>query len=45
LISDGHARAMRILTEQRELLDRLARELMGQESLDAPAVALILKPA
>jgi cell division protease FtsH len=45
LIADGHARAIQILTEQRALLDSLAHELMGRESLDAPAVRLILNPA
>jgi cell division protease FtsH len=45
LVTEGHARATAILNQHRELLDRLAHALMGQESLDAPALELILKPA
>jgi cell division protease FtsH len=45
LIAEGYARATAILNQHREVLDRLARALIGQESLDAGALALILKPA
>jgi cell division protease FtsH len=40
-LDEGYARATAILREHRELLDRLARELLGKESLDAPALELI----
>ena len=45
LVTEGHARATAILNQHRELLDRLAHALMGQESLDAPALAVILRPS
>jgi cell division protease FtsH len=40
-LDEGYARATAILREHRELLDRLARELLGKESLDGPALELI----
>ena len=43
LLDEAHARAVAILREHRELLDRLARELLGRESLDAPALELIFQ--
>ena len=43
LLDEAHTRAMAILREHRELLDRLARELIGRESLDAPALELIFQ--
>ena len=43
LLDEAHARAVAILREHRELLDRLARELLGRESLDASALELILQ--
>jgi cell division protease FtsH len=43
LLEEGHARATAILREHRGMLDRLARELIGRESLDAPALELILQ--
>src|SRR5207237_3077542 len=43
LLEEAHARAMAILREHRDMLDRLARELIGRESLDAPALELIFQ--
>ena len=37
------ARATTIVREHRGLLDRLARELIGRESLDAPALERIFQ--
>jgi cell division protease FtsH len=43
LLEEALARATSILREHRDLLDRLAHELMGRESLDAPALELIFQ--
>jgi cell division protease FtsH len=43
LLDEAYARAMTILREHREILDRLARELIGRESLDGPALELIFQ--
>ena len=43
LLDEALARATSILREHRNLLDRLAGELMGRESLDAPALELIFQ--
>lgn len=43
LLGEAHARAVAILHEHRGMLDRLARELIGSESLDAPALELIFQ--
>ena len=43
LLEEAHARAVAILREHRGTLDRLARELIGRESLDAPALELIFQ--
>jgi cell division protease FtsH len=43
LLGEAHARATSILREHRGMLDRLARELIGRESLDAPALELIFQ--
>ena len=40
LLDEGYARATAILREHRDLLDRLAHELLGKESLDAKALEL-----
>ena len=45
LLDEAHARAVAILREHRALLDRLARELIGRESLDAPSLELIFQTA
>ena len=45
LLTEALARATAILREHRGLLDRLARELIGRESLDAPALELIFQGA
>lgn len=45
LIGEGYARATAILQDHRRLLDRLARELLGSESLDAPALRRIFASA
>ena len=44
-LDEGYARATAILCEHRDLLDRLAKELLGQESLDAPALEAIFQAA
>ncbi len=44
-LDEGYARATAILREHRELLDRLAKELLGKESLDAPALEAIFQAA
>ncbi|HYY88001.1 MAG TPA: ATP-dependent zinc metalloprotease FtsH [Chloroflexota bacterium] len=41
LIDEGYARAKRIVGEHRDVLDRLAAELLDHESLDAQAVERI----
>jgi len=43
LLEEAHARAMSILRQHRQLLDRLATELIGRESLDAAALELIFE--
>jgi cell division protease FtsH len=43
VLEEAHARATTILCEHRGLLDRLARELIGRESLDAPALERIFQ--
>jgi cell division protease FtsH len=43
LLDEAHGRATSILREHRELLDRMAHELIGHESLDAPALELIFQ--
>jgi cell division protease FtsH len=43
LLDEAYARAVAILREHREMLDRLARELIGRESLDGPALELIFQ--
>jgi cell division protease FtsH len=43
LLDEAHARAMSIIREHRGMLDRLAHELIGRESLDAPALELIFQ--
>jgi cell division protease FtsH len=45
LISEAYARATSILRQHREVLDHLARELIGKESLDATALELIFQTA
>jgi cell division protease FtsH len=45
LIGEGYARATAILQQHRRLLDRVARELLGSESLDAPALEYIFATA
>jgi cell division protease FtsH len=45
LLDEGYARATAILREHRDLLDRLARELLGKESLDATALERIFAAA
>lgn len=42
-LDEALTRATSILREHRTLLDRLARELVGRESLDAPALELIFQ--
>jgi cell division protease FtsH len=44
-LDEGYARATAILCEHRDLLDRLAKELLGKESLDAPALEAIFQAA
>src|SRR6266540_513644 len=41
LLDEGYARAKTIVQEHRDLLDRLASELLGHESLDAQALERI----
>jgi cell division protease FtsH len=43
VLDEALARATSILREHRGLLDRLAKELIGRESLDAPALELIFQ--
>jgi cell division protease FtsH len=43
LIDQSYARATSILHQYRDLLDRLARELIGKETLDAPALEHIFQ--
>jgi cell division protease FtsH len=43
LLDEALVQATSILREHRGLLDRLARELIGRESLDAPALELIFQ--
>ncbi|MDQ6672322.1 MAG: ATP-dependent zinc metalloprotease FtsH [Chloroflexota bacterium] len=44
-LDEGYARATAILREHRDLLDRVAKELLGKESLDAPALEAIFQAA
>ena len=44
-LDEGYARATAILREHRDLLDRLAKELLGKESLDAGALEAIFQAA
>src|SRR5579859_775000 len=44
-LDEGYARATALLIEHRGLLDRLARELLGKESLDAGALEAIFQAA
>jgi cell division protease FtsH len=43
VLDEAHARAVAILRSHRVMLDRLARELIARESLDAPALELIFQ--
>jgi cell division protease FtsH len=43
VLDEAHARAVAILRAHRAMLDRLARELIARESLDAPALELIFQ--
>jgi cell division protease FtsH len=43
LLDEAYKRATAILREHRDMLDRLARELIGRESLDAGALELIFQ--
>jgi cell division protease FtsH len=45
LIDQGYARATSILREHRDLLDRLAAELLKSETLEAPALERMFSPA
>ena len=45
LLSEAYAHALDILREHRPILDRLARELLNSESLDAPALERIFQAA
>ena len=45
IIDDGYTRATSILHQHRDLLDRLARELIGKETLDASALEHIFQEA
>jgi cell division protease FtsH len=45
MLDESYVRAMSIIREHRDLLDRLASELLRKESLDAPALELIFTPA
>ncbi len=42
LVEKGHAEATRILTERREILDRLAEELLEHESLDGAMIYALI---
>ncbi len=44
LIDEAHAEALEILTENRKVLDRLAKALVEKETLDTPEVMEILGP-
>jgi cell division protease FtsH len=41
LLDEAYTRATAILRQHRDLLDRLARELLGNETLDSPALERI----
>src|SRR5579864_5789517 len=43
VLDEAHARAVAILRAHRAMLDRLARELIARESLDAPALELLFQ--
>jgi cell division protease FtsH len=43
LLDEGYARATDVLRNHRDLLDKLAHELIGRESLDAPSLELIFQ--
>ena len=43
LIDDGYARAVSVLSDHRDLLDRIATELIKIETLDASAVDRLLR--
>ena len=43
LLDEGHARATVLLRKHRDLLDHLAHELLGSESLDAAALEVIFQ--
>ncbi|MBV8561243.1 MAG: ATP-dependent zinc metalloprotease FtsH [Acidimicrobiia bacterium] len=44
LIDEAHSEALEILTENRRVLDRLAKALVQKETLDTPEVMAILGP-
>ena len=44
LIDEAHAEALDILTDNRKVLDRLAKALVERETLDTPEVMAILGP-
>ena len=44
LIDEAHIEALEILTENRKVLDRLAKALVEKETLDTPEVMEILGP-
>jgi cell division protease FtsH len=44
LIDEAHAEALDVLTENRKVLDRLAKALVEKETLDTPEVMAILGP-
>src|SRR5438477_104339 len=44
LIDEAHTEALEILTENRKVLDRLAKNLVEKETLDTPEVMAILGP-
>ncbi|MBV8302975.1 MAG: hypothetical protein JOZ04_02115, partial [Acidimicrobiia bacterium] len=43
-IDEAHSEALEILTENRRVLDRLAKALVQKETLDTPEVMAILGP-
>ncbi len=45
LLSDGHRRAVQVLRKNRELLDRLAMELLAHGFLEAAEIGRIVSPA